>query len=189
MFRAAVLNLWVMTHLGVEWSFHKGHIPNILRIRYLNYDITVAKLQLWTSKEKNFKVGDQHNMESHCIDRLYPSAHGHLSIWICVSEWLWTLCISGCTLYSSRFSQWETYLDSLLTFTLDYLCCCCLFFLVVKFSIYQTFIRQKVFKCLYFVSCFVFFMALCLLNTEVLTFDEVQFIFSSTAFVIIEISK
>lgn len=36
--RTAVLDLWVMTPLGVELPFHRGGISDILPIRYLHYD-------------------------------------------------------------------------------------------------------------------------------------------------------
>ena len=36
--RSAVLNLWVMTPLGVKRPLYRGHISGILHIRYLHYD-------------------------------------------------------------------------------------------------------------------------------------------------------
>ena len=38
-FNIVDLNLWVLTALGVEQPFHKGHISDTLHIRYLHYDL------------------------------------------------------------------------------------------------------------------------------------------------------
>lgn len=52
-----VIELWFSTcelrfdPLGVKWPFHRGHISDILHVIYALWFITVARLQLWSSKE------------------------------------------------------------------------------------------------------------------------------------------
>lgn len=47
--KTVALNLWVMTCLGVQWSFHGGCISAVLRTSFALWFITLIKLQLWCS--------------------------------------------------------------------------------------------------------------------------------------------
>lgn len=58
--RPAVLNLWLVTLLGIEWTFHRGHISDILTLWY----ITVTKFDLWSSNRNNYVVGSHHNLRN-----------------------------------------------------------------------------------------------------------------------------
>lgn len=56
----AVCNLWVVTHLGVEWPFNKGLAKILENTNVYIKTHNSSKIQLWSSIENDFIVGGHH---------------------------------------------------------------------------------------------------------------------------------